>query len=133
MAPDRPDHAYGVTKFKCTWQKPLQVEGLQSGEDELVGISEGVGGVMTQHLSGVQTMSNGDKAMVKVNGRAMLKDGKPSTSTGDWSYTGGTGKLAGLGGKGTFKCTFDADGAGNCDVMGNYHIAKGKAKAERAR
>ena len=48
-------------------------------------------------------MDNGDKAFVHVttgNG-TMMKDGKV-TGAGSWVYTGGTGKLRGLKGKGTY-------------------------------
>jgi hypothetical protein len=45
-----------------------------------------------------------------------------------WTFTGGTGKLRGLTGKGTCNGTFDASGAGVFDVVGEYSMAPAKSK-----
>ncbi len=47
-------------------------------------------------------MANGDKAFVRFEASATLKDGVPQTAEGKWTYVGGTGKLKGLKGKGTY-------------------------------
>jgi hypothetical protein len=64
-----------------------------------------------------------------------VKDGKPQPSKGTWSYTGGTGKLKGITGKGTYTVTPNADGGGVVDVEGEYAIpaaAPKKAAAKKA-
>lgn len=122
---DRPDHAFGITKVKCTWTKPLEVAGLTTTSDEITGFSELVGEKAMERMYVVGTMSNGDKMFVRPVGTAMIKDGKPQSSSGEWTYTGGTGKLTGIKGRGTYKCTWGADGTATCNVQGHYTIPKG--------
>jgi len=52
----------------------------------------------------------------------MTKDGKPDTSVGTWSYTGGTGKFKGITGKGTYKGKADASGNMVTEVEGEYTL-----------
>ena len=43
-------------------------------------------------------------------------------SSGTWSFTGGTGKLKGIKGKGTCKGTFKPDGTSSWDMEGEYQM-----------
>ena len=52
-------------------------------------------------------------------------------SEGTWSYTGGTGKLKGLQGKGTHTVTVNADGTSTVAVEGDYTIAEPTPKAAK--
>jgi hypothetical protein len=122
---DRPDHVFGITRAKCTWTKPLTVAGLTTAEDEVTGFSEVMGGRATERIYVVGNMSNDDKMFARGGGTATIKDGAPQSSAGEWSYTGGTGKLTGIKGKGTYKCTWGNDGTATCDVQGHYTIPKG--------
>jgi hypothetical protein len=54
------------------------------------------------------------------------KDGKPDAAEGSWSYTGGTGKLKGLKGKGTFTGKAAADGTVTYEVEGEYTLPAAK-------
>jgi hypothetical protein len=56
-----------------------------------------------------------------------MKDGKAGETKGTWSYTGGTGKLKGVKGGGTFKVTFADDGSSTAEVEGEYTLAEGGA------
>jgi hypothetical protein len=68
-------------------------------------------------------MANGDKIFVRFSGvDTMTKDGKPDTSTGTWSYTGGTGKFKGITGKGTYKGKPDASGNMVSEIEGEYTL-----------
>jgi len=49
-------------------------------------------------------------------------DGKPSTTEGTWSYTGGTGKLKGIRGKGTYKGKTDSSGNMVAEIEGDYEL-----------
>jgi hypothetical protein len=51
-----------------------------------------------------------------------LKDGKPVSGEGTWSFTSGTGKLKGIKGKGTYKGTANADGSMTYQVDGEYSL-----------
>jgi hypothetical protein len=57
----------------------------------------------------------------------MGKDG-PESGEGTWSFTGGTGKLRGLTGKGTYKSKTTA-GVGEDTVEGEYSIVAPAAKS----
>jgi hypothetical protein len=71
-------------------------------------------------------MSNGDKMYVRFQGNDTTKDGKPATTEGTWSYTGGTGKLKGIKGKGTYKGKADAAGNMVVEVKGDYQLPAAK-------
>ncbi len=121
---DRPNHSFMLSQAKCTWTKPLEIgdtkntTGLDTAFDEVRG--------NTSHTHGqyVDNMANGDKAFVSYQGTATFKDGVPQTLKGTWTYTGGTGKLKGLKGKGTYKGTFAADGTVSYEVEGEYELPK---------
>jgi hypothetical protein len=66
-------------------------------------------------------MDNGDKYYVRTQAIAPMKDQKLESEAGTWNFTGGTGKLKGLKGKGTYKCTPEGDNV-NCDVQGEYSL-----------
>jgi len=48
------------------------------------------------------------------------------STVGTWSFTGGTGKLKGLKGKGTYKGTGNADGSMTYEVEGDYELPAAK-------
>jgi hypothetical protein len=56
-----------------------------------------------------------------------MKDGAPQTAEGTWTYNGGTGKLKGIKGKGTYKGTGNADGSVTFQIDGEYTMPKPKA------
>ena len=65
--------------------------------------------------------ADGDKFFVHYQGTAKLKDGKPESISGAWTFVGGTGKHKTLKGKGTYKGGApDADGNILFDVEGEY-------------
>jgi hypothetical protein len=68
-------------------------------------------------------VGNGDKYFVHFKGTTTMKDGRPVSSDCTWKFTGGTGKLNGIKGKGTCKGTFRPDGKVAFDVKGEYQLA----------
>jgi len=81
-------------------------------------------------------MENGDKFFVSFHDSAAVKDGKTAGAKGTWMYTGGTGKLKGVKGKGTYTVTMNADGTSTVDVEGDYEVGtavKAKAPAAKAK
>ena len=120
---DRPDHSLGVDQLKCTWTKPQDIGGDKTKE----GVS-----TETQDISGnnvrargmhVTTMESGDKYFVSYQGTGTVKDGVLQSAKGTWTYTGGTGKLKGIKGKGTYDCATKGDGV-SCEIEGEYQLAK---------
>jgi len=118
---DRTGHALAIVKFSCAWTTPLEMAGLKS-KDYTGTISSDVSGEKSQDRGYVViNMDNGDKAFVRFTGSGTTAKDGTSSGAGTWSYTGGTGKLKGLTGKGTYKSTGNADGAQD-HVEGEYTV-----------
>jgi hypothetical protein len=122
---DWPTHAMTVSKNTCTWLKPMDIGGAQTKDGVSVSSAETGGNKSREHGSHTGTMSDGDKIWVRYQSEATLKDDKPETITGTYTFAGGTGKLKGLKGKGTFKSAGppNADGAIVFDIEGEYELA----------
>jgi hypothetical protein len=118
---DRANHAMSVSKVSCTWSKPMDIGGSATKEGASVATSERSGNKSWERGSHAGTTADGDKYFVRYQGSATLKDGKPESITGTWTFVGGTGKHKTLKGKGTYKsATMDADGNITFDVEGEY-------------
>jgi hypothetical protein len=124
---DRPGHMLMLVKESCTWPAPVEMAGLKAKSYTASILSDMSGQKATDRGYVVVTMENGDKAYVRINqGTSMVsKDGKPMSGEGTWSYTGGTGKLKGLTGKGTYKNKPVADGVEDA-IEGEYSLPAAK-------
>ena len=120
--PDKPNHAYALVKATCTWTKPFDIGGssVKDGTETIASEMSGEKGSDHGYFAG--TTAGGDTYTVKFDGTSLSKDGKPSSNEGTWSFTGGTGKLKGLKGGGTYKSTAGADGALTTRVDGGYSL-----------
>jgi hypothetical protein len=118
---DRPGHAYEIFKGTCTWTKPAEIAGLKSKDATQVTSAETDGNKARYHASATTSMDNGDKCYARLQGTATFKDQKLQSDEGTLNFTGGTGKLKGLKGKGTYKCTSEGDNE-NCDIEGEYSL-----------
>jgi len=118
---DRPGHTYEISKGPCTWTKPMEIAGLKSKDQTGVWFSEIDGNKSQTHGSGVVSMDNGDKFYFRNQAASTMKDQKTGSGEATFTFTGGTGKLKGLKGKGTYKCTPEGDNV-NCDVQGEYSL-----------
>jgi hypothetical protein len=121
---DRPNHSFAISQMKCTWTKSLEIAGVQSKEDVYTEFVEVSGNRSYGQLYGVGTMTNGDKYYLRPQGSGTLKDGLLETAEGKWSFAGGTGKLKGLKGKGTYKGKGAPDGTMTVEVEGEYELPK---------
>lgn len=120
---DRPDHSLGVEQVKCTWTKPMEIEGAKSKDGVSTETTDISGNTVRVRGVHVTTMDSGDKYFVRYQGTGTTKDVALVSSKGTWEYTGGTGKLKGIKGKGTYTCTPSGD-ASSCEVEGDYQLAK---------
>ena len=118
---DKPDHSFVVGKAQCTWTK-FEVAGLQYKDGTSTSLNEITGDTSSYNGYHVATMSNGDTSVSKFQGSGKVKDGKPVSGEGTWTFTSGTGKLKGIKGKGTFKGTANADGSVTYQVDGEYQL-----------
>jgi hypothetical protein len=69
-------------------------------------------------------MTNGDKYYARIQASGTLKDGVLESTEGKWSYAGGTSKLKGLKGKGTYTGKGAPDGTSTLEVEGEYELPK---------
>jgi len=123
---DQAGHALSISKSACTWTKPMEIAGLKTTAGHDVTYGNASGAEVKGSGYHVSNMSNGDKMYVRFKGKDTMKDGKPATTEGTWSYTGGTGKLEGIQGKGTYKGQADADGNMIVEVEGDYELPAAK-------
>lgn len=117
---DHPGHMLMLTQAKCTWSKPLDVDGVQSKDGEDSGVNDMHGMAGTGHGYYIDTMANGDKTFVRWQG----KQSADGAAEGTWKYVGGTGKFKGLKGGGTYKGKGQQDGSVDFDVEGEYTLGK---------
>lgn len=122
---DRANHSLVVVKQSCTWITPMEMAGLKSTTYTLSVVSDASGDRSQDRGYVVIVMDNGDKAFVRFQGASASKGGAPQSDEGTWSYTGGTGKLKGIKGKGTYKGKAAAD-AFEDQVEGEYILPAGK-------
>jgi hypothetical protein len=119
---DRPDHVMVLAKNKCTWAQ-AEIGGVQLKDEDDTIMSDVSGARSRDRGAGVAVLASGDKAFVQFQGTGTMKDNKPVTGEGTWSFTGGTGKLKGIKGKGTYKGKFNPDGSAAFEIEGEYQLA----------
>jgi hypothetical protein len=122
---DRPDHVMSLVKEKCTWTQG-EMAGVQLKEEDDTIVSDVSGSAALDKGFGVGVMASGDKYFLHFEGTTTMKDKAPVSTAGTYTFTGGTGKLKGLKGKGTFKGTWNPDGTSKFQIEGEYalHAAK---------
>lgn len=111
---DLPDHSLGLLQVKCTYTKPMEIAGAKSVSTVITITNEVSGDTFRARGCQVATMDSGDKVFVLHEGTG-TSDGQDGT----WSFTGGTGKLKGIKGKGTYSCS-----SSGCDIAGEYQLPK---------
>jgi hypothetical protein len=121
---DRPNHALSVAQSKCGQTTPWEIAGIKGKEGIATVSGEIMGNTFRFHGYYVDEMANGDKAFYTYQGTATLKDGVTQTEKGTWNLLGGTGKLKGIKGKGTYTGKAGGDGTMDYDVQGDYEAPK---------
>ena len=119
-----PGHVFSIYKVNCNWTKPLEIAGSSSKTGSSIGFDEIKGASAKGHGEHVSVLANGEKVFVRYQGSTILKDGAPQSAEGTWSYTGGTGNMKGIKGKGTYKGRANPDGTTTYEVEGDYEIPK---------
>jgi hypothetical protein len=118
---DRPGHNFNLNKGSCKWVD-TQINGMKITDDTGAETGEATATKVTTSGVRVVTMENGDKFFATVRDSSPVKDGKPTDIKGTFSITGGTGKLKGITGHGTYKVTPAADGTASVTVEGEYTV-----------
>lgn len=123
---DMAGHSMSLQKSSCTWTTPMDLNGDHTKQDELVMFSEAWATKAVNTGDVVGTLDNGDKFYVNIHESATIKNGQPAPAHGTWTMTGGTGKIKGIKGKGTYVTTFNADGTATATVEGEYTMPAAK-------
>jgi len=118
---DKPNHSFAIGKATCTWTG-FEIGGVKPKDGVSTDVDEITGDTGSFRGYHVMTYANGDTTSVRYQGTSKSKDGKPVSGTGTWAYTGGTGKLKGIKGQGTFKGAPNADGTMTYQVEGEYSL-----------
>jgi hypothetical protein len=121
-AGDHPGHVFNLNKSTCKWSADTLINGMKITDDIGAGTGESTATKVTTTGTRVATMENGDKFFASVHDSSPIKDGKPTDISGTFTINGGTGKLKGIKGKGTYKVTPNADGTATVAVEGEYTI-----------
>lgn len=124
---DKADHAIVLAKVKCTWTAG-ELAGAALKDEDDVFTSDMSGKTSRDKGYGIGTLASGDKYFLRFEGTTAYEKNAPVSGTCTWNFTGGTGKLKGLTGKGTCTGKFDATGAAAFDVEGEYSLPAAKAK-----
>ena len=129
---DRPGHKLGIFKSNCTYTEASEIAGQKLKEGHAVATTEDTSARSTDKGHYVATMEGGDKFFAVFQGTQPLKDGKAAgAETGTYIYTGGTGKLKGIKGKGTYRVTPNQDDTVTVVSEGEYTLTAGKAGADK--
>lgn len=119
---DRPDHLMSLARTACTWTRPFEIAGVKAKDGASVASNEINGDQSVGAGYHVGLMANGDQYFVRFHGKSSLKGGAMQSTEGAWSFTGGTGKLKGLKGKGKYKGKGAADGTSTVEIEGEYQL-----------
>ena len=119
---DAPGHVLTIGKSACTWSEPLKMGGSRTTKGDSKVLSDVRGDVSVDHGYHVGTMANGDEYHVRFDGQTKTNKGAVESQQGRWGFVGGTGKLEGLQGRGTYKSTGTADGGTTVEVEGEYRL-----------
>lgn len=120
---DRGDHVMSLSKDKCTWTRG-EIAGIKLKTDVDTIVSEDVSATTSRDRGyGVTLLANGDTAFIQIEGVTTIRNDVPISGQGTWSFTGGTGKLRGIKGKGTYDGKYNRDGTSSFAVEGEYQLA----------
>ena len=101
----------------------MEIGGDKSKDGVSTATNEVSGNTFRSHGFHVATMESGDKYFVWYQGTGELKEGALQSQKGNWGFTGGSGKLKGIKGKGTYTCVPSGDTV-TCEIEGEYQLAK---------
>ena len=119
---DTGNSVMNLVKVPCTWSKTFDMAGVAVKDGYSVAASEVHAGKTKEHGIHVGAMANGDKYTVHFQGTGAVKQDHSGNAAGTWTFDGGTGKLKGLTGKGTYKTTANADGTSTAEIEGEYKL-----------
>jgi hypothetical protein len=124
---DGASHMIGISQVENdTCSKPWEIEGLKFPKEVDTAFLDVVGStVRIRRGYAVLTAASGEKVYGLYQGTMTVGEGHSENGEGTWSFYGGTGKLKGIRGKGTWKCKTVGEEL-LCDGEGEYELPKSK-------
>ena len=122
---DDPAHVYAINQGTCMLSGDTMA-GLSFKQQLVTSFADAKGPKSTDHGNVVVMMANGDKAFVTFTGTSMMQGPVRMGGEGTWRFTGGTGKLKGLKGQGTYTSTGKPDGTSNDRIDGDWMLPAAK-------
>ena len=119
---DAGQHSISLDQRVCTWSPAIMIGGVRGAEYTATGVDDVQFDRSRDQGYAVGTMENGDKYYLRYDGTATMNGPVPVHLEGAWHFTGGTGRLAGLKGSGTYKAKPTADGRMEFSIEGKYTI-----------
>jgi hypothetical protein len=119
---DQAGHVLMAMKMSCTYSKALEIAELKATTQSVAELTEMTGAKFQDRGYAVMTMENGDKAYARTQDTGVMKEGGAFTDEGTWTFTGGTGKLKGLKGKGTYRSSGGTDTGEEIQIEGEYSL-----------
>jgi hypothetical protein len=114
------DHSFTISRTKCTWTKPYEIEGIGAKHCLITSSSELTGKLSRYHSYYTDEMANGDKTYYEAEGIVTLKDGVFEKADEKWKLLRGTGKMQGIKARGTCKATGNSDDSTTWVCEGEY-------------
>lgn len=115
-------HSISLDQRECSFENPTEL----SGSRIVRYVSSGVDDVQFDKARDqgyvVGETANGDQYFLRYEGTSALKDGIPLHLEGTWKFTGGTGRLRGLSGQGTYRAQPTPSGGMVFKLEGSYQV-----------
>jgi len=116
-------HSISLDQRECSFENSTELSGSRIVKYISTGVDDVQFDKSTDHGYAVGETASGDKYFLRYQGTATLDDGIPLHLEGTWRFTGGTGKLRGLTGQGTYSARPTTNGGMVFKLEGNYQVA----------
>lgn len=121
---DMANHSFTISRTKCTWTKPYEIEGIGARSCFITGFSELSGNASRYRSHFTDTMANGDKIYYGAEGTVTYKDGAFQSADEKWNLLRGTGKMQGIKAHGTCDANSNPDGSTSWTCQGEYELTQ---------
>lgn len=122
---DRPNHHLGLAEISA--MQKSQDPAWNNSTITYWGYTDLLDTQGTQQGYFVTTHADGDRDWGTFEAKVSVVAGGQLAADGTWKFSGGSGKLKGISGGGTFKSRMTSPTAVDCSWQGNYQLAGAKA------
>ena len=119
---DPGQHSISLDQRICIWPAPIRLGNSNSRQYTSTGTDDVQFDRSDDRGYAVGTTDDGDKYFLKYEGTSTMNGAVPVHLEGTWQFTGGTGKLDGLRGRGHYIAKPDAQGGMIFSIEGEYSV-----------